>query len=662
MIAALLCAAVAASAGNTAAKKSTGDLTQFSMEELMNVEVTSVAKKEQKLSVVPAAVFVITQDDIRRSGATSIPEVLRIVPGLQVARINSNEWAISARGFNDRFANKMLVLIDGRSVYTPLFSGVYWDMQDTLLEDIERIEVIRGPGATMWGANAVNGVINILTKHARDTQGALVTTGAGNQEQGFGDARFGGQAGRLFYRGYARYFNRQHDEENGRAGPYDRWHALRGGFRTDWNLSSADSLTLQGDLYTQRFSGGYTPPDSPQTVVDDVLTPSGGNLLGRWKHAFSDRSGTELQVYYDRYQRSDRYVFGDHRQTIDLEFQHRLAVSSRHELMWGIEARAAADRVDDKPYIRFVPAKRADQLFGGSVQDDFSLVPDRLHLIVGSKLEHSSFGHLALQPSAQVAWTPDSRRTVWASVARAARSPSRVEQNMQVTEAMPFAIGGLPVSLQVMGNPAVRSEDLVAYQVGGRFQPKSRYSLDLATFYNTYGHLVTIDAGAPVFARTPAPHVVLPEVFGNNLRGETYGAEVTGNYNVSHRWRLAAGYSLLIIHLTPAHGSASRSAEAQEGESPRHQGNLRSYLDLTPKLSLDVTLFLVGRLPAMSVPGYGQVDARLSWRPSHQVEFSIAAQNLSGVHHLEFAPPVDQTGNQPDDFGRTAYAKITWRF
>ena len=635
------------------------DLTQISIQELMSIEVSSVAKKEQTLSSAAAAVYVLTQEEIRRSGATSIPEVLRLVPGLQVARMDFNEWAITARGFNGRFANKMLVLIDGRSVYTPLFSGVYWDVQDTLLEDIDRIEVIRGPGATMWGANAVNGVINILTKKARDTQGALASTGFGSDERGFGAVRYGGRVGKAYYRAYAKFFRRTHDEDEFTPHIDDRWNGLHGGFRTDWELNGADTVTLQGDLYQQHFYTAYEA-SGQAGLIASKLKSDGANVLARWTHKASTRSESVLQVYYDRTGRVDPYVTAAHRHTLDIDFQHRLQLSERHEMQWGFETRVSRDRFDARPAVRFDPPRRTDYLGAGFVQDDVRLT-QALHLIGGAKVEYSSFGHTAVQPSGQIAWTIDPRHTIWASVSRAVRQPSRADQDLRVSSQI-FSINGMPVWIQLDGNPSFRPEDALAYEVGTRLQISPRASLDVSGFRDEYRNLRTSENGALVFTRTPTPHFVMPATFANGMSGQSWGWEAAGTWNVLPRWRLSTAYSYLTLHLHRPPASTDSTAELAAGESPRHQGNIRSYLDINRKWSLDAILFLMDRLPAQNVAGYARADAHLTWRPSAPLEISLAAQNIAGRRHLEFVPQTDRVGYGSDEFGRSVYLAVTWRF
>jgi len=407
------------------------DLTELTLEQLMTVEITSASKKEEPLWDSAAAVFVITGEDIRRAGMKSIPEALRLAPGVQVAQFGANRWAISARGFNATFSNKLLVLIDGRTVYTPLFAGVFWDAQDTLLEDIERIEVIRGPGGTLWGANAVNGVINIITKQAKATQGGYVEVGGGTEERGFVGTRYGGRIGSdLFYRGYFKYAN--HDNlvtATGHEG-IDDWRTYRGGFRLDWEPSTRDTVTVQGDLYKGDFGQtlpipSLLPPFSATRESRDDF--AGGNVLSRWRHRMADRRETSVQFYYDRTHR-DELLFHETRDTVDLEFQHRFPLGARHDLIWGVDTRVTIDALNkiNSPTLVFEPRRRTDHLVSGFIQDQIALIHDRLMLTLGSKFEHNSFSGFEAQPNARLVYSPNAWNRVWTAVSRAVRTTCQI--------------------------------------------------------------------------------------------------------------------------------------------------------------------------------------------------------------------------------------------
>lgn len=637
------------------------DLTQVSIENLMNMEVTSVSKKEQKLSQVAAAIFVITPEDIRRSGATNIPELLRMVPGLDVAQINANTWAISARGFNLQFANKLLVLIDGRAVYTPLFGGVNWDTQGVPLEDVERIEVIRGPGGAIWGANAVNGVINIITKKAGDTQGTLATGGGGTQVQEFGTLQYGGKiAGSTNYRVFTSYQNNNHlPDFNGQNGE-DGWHLLHGGFRADTKVSQKDSLTTQGDVFTG--SEGATimhailsPPENVN--VERLVTLSGGNILGRWNHIFSSRCDTTLQFYFDEYRRGGPSAI-DVRDTIDFDFQNHLVMGGRQDLIWGLGYRHTVDDTEGTTDEAFVPDNSSKQLFTLFVQDQITLKPNRAYLYVGTKLENSYFTGFDLQPSVRLAWTPSARRTFWAGISRASRTPTRRDVNL---DAVLAALPG-PAEVVLLGSPNTKSEHVIAYEAGYRAQPSSKLSIDFAVFLNTYSDLQSSESLPPFFdPNSVPPLLVLPASFGNDLHGTTDGFEAAVNWKVIQHWTLSPGYSLLQMHL---HGDSSGddtpSVADTEGSNPRHQAQLRSHLELWRGFAWDANAYFVGRLPAQSVPSYTRLDTQLTWRLRESVSLSVVGQNLLGDHHVEFNDTFQSVNSS--QVKRSAYAKLTLQF
>ena len=637
------------------------DLAEKSIEDLMNMEVTSVSKKEQKLSSVAAAIFVITQEDIRRSGATNIPDLLRMVPGLDVAQINTNAWAISARGFNSQFADKLLVLIDGRAVYTPINGGVYWDTQDVPLEDIERIEVVRGPGGTVWGANAVNGVINVITKNAADTQGGLLTGGGGTLAQGFGALQYGGKIKEgTSYRVFAKYLNNGHFPDLNGQNADDGWHLLHSGFRMDTNLSGKDFLATQGDIYTGNEGA---------TVVHTVLSPpeninvqsraalSGGNVLGRWSHSFSSRCDTTLQVYFDRYTR-DGPQFDEVRDTVDFDFQNHVLLGARHDLIWGAGYRHTADQTAGTIDVAFIPAGYDGDLFNAFVQDQIALKPNRVVLYLGSKLENNYFSGFDVEPSARLAWTPSSRRTFWAAVSRASRPPTRRDTGLDAALA---ALPG-PTEVALLGNPNMKSEHVIAYELGYRAQPTDRFSLDVTAFFSNYHDLESSDQLPSFFdPNSIPPLLVLPTSFGNDLHGTTDGFEASVNWKATSRWVLSPGYSFLQMHL---HGDSSgddaTSVADAEGSNPRHQAQLRSHFEIARGLAWDASAYFVGRLPAQFVPSYTRLDTQLTWKLAERVELSLTGQNLLRDHHVEFNDQFQAVNSS--QVKRSAYAKVTWQF
>lgn len=664
----LMVLAATARVPESIAQESSGsrDLGDLSIEELMNESVTSVSKREQKLSQTAAALFVINQEDIRRSGALNIPDLLRMVPGLDVAQINSNTWAISARGFNHQFSDKLLVLIDGRAVYTPTNGGVNWDTQDVPLQDIERIEVIRGPGATVWGANAVNGVINVITKQAKDTQGVLVAAGGGTQDQAFGTAQYGGKIGEdASYRVFTKYFDHNDlPDLAGQDNSNDGWHLLHGGFRVDGSLSTNDSLTAQGDIYrgSEGASIGHIASISPP-VNESVLRVaglSGGDILGRWNHVLANGSDTTVQVYFDRYSRSGPSRF-EVRNTVDFDFQQHRRLGSRQDLVWGAEYRRSADRIAGTIDDAFDPANRTIQLFSAFVQDEITLAPERVFLTVGTKLEHNAFTGFELGPSIRMTWTPSARHTIWAAVADADRTPERDDTNGDFNVAVFALPNGAPGELGIVGNPRQKSERLLATDLGYRVQASSRVSVDLAMFYNRYRQLRTLEQGAPILETDPVPHFDIPLVYSNQMHGTTEGLELSAHFKVTDRWTLSPGYALLHMNLRTDPGSHDTFSVADiEGSSPRHQAQLRSSVNLPHGLGWDTSVYFVDRLPAQQVPSYTRLDTQLTWRSTPRLEWSLVGQNLLQNLHVESNDIA--TSVQPAQVKRSVYAKFTWTF
>jgi iron complex outermembrane recepter protein len=649
------------------AQESSGsrDLGDLSIEELMNESVTSVSKREQKLSQAAAALFVINQEDIRRSGALNIPDLLRMVPGLDVAQINANTWAISARGFNHQFSDKLLVLIDGRAVYTPTDGGVNWDTQDVPLEDIERIEVIRGPGATVWGANAVNGVINVITKQAKDTQGALMTAGGGTQEQAFGTAQYGGKIGEdASYRVFTKYLDHNDLPDLTGQNTNDGWHLLHGGFRVDGSLTGNDSVTAQGDIYSGSEGAVIEHIASFSPAVNESVRKladlSGGNILGRWNHVLANGSDTTVQAYFDRYIRSGPSTF-EVRNTVDFDFQQHRRLGSRQDLVWGAGYRRSADQIGGTIDGAFVPAERTIQLFSAFVQDQITLAPERVFLTVGTKLEHNSFTGFELEPSVRMTWTPSARDTVWAAVAEAARTPDRNDVNGDFNIVAFTLPNGAPAELGIVGNPQQQSEHLLATDLGYRVQASSRVSVDVAMFYNRYRELRTLEPGAPFLETDPVPHFDIPLVYSNQMHGTTEGLELSAHFKVTDRWTLSPGYALLHMNLRTEPGSQDTTSVADiEGSNPRHQAQLRSSVNLPHGLGWNTSLYFVDRLPAQQVPSYTRLDTQLIWRSTERLEWSLVGQNLLQNLHVESNDLV--TSVNPAQVRRSVYAKFTWTY
>jgi iron complex outermembrane receptor protein len=637
------------------------DLTSTSIEDLMNLEVTSASKKEQKLSQVAAAIFVITQEDIRSSGALNIPDLLRMVPGLDVAQINANTWAISARGFNLQFANKLLVLIDGRAVYTPLFGGVYWDTQDVPFEDIDRIEVIRGPGGTVWGANAVNGVINIITKKAADTQGGLMTAGGGTHALEFGTVQYGGKIKEdTNYRVFAKYINDGHSPDLNRQDADDGWHLLHAGFRADTILSKKDTLTTQGDIYAGEEGSTivHTVLSPPENITEQKLaTLSGGNILTRWTHIFSSRCDTALQFYFDKYGR-DGPESDEDRDTIDFDFQNHIVLGTRQDLIWGAGYRHTSDHTVGTIDQAFIPANDDGDLFNVFIQDQITLKPNRLALYVGSKLENDYFSGFDYEPSARLTWTPSTRRTFWTAISRASRPPTRRDVGIDAALA---ALPG-PIEVELLGNPKFKSEHVIAYEAGYRAQPTDRVSADVTVFFNNYHSLESAESLPSFFDPNSVPLIfVIPKSFDNKLNGTTEGFEASIKWKATSRWTLSPGYSFLEVHLhtEPSSLDTSSVADAQ-GSNPGHQAQLRSHVELSRNFAWDTNAYFVGRLPAQFISSYIRLDSQLTWRLSERLQLSVTGQNLLKDHHVEFSDQFQSVNSS--QVKRSAYAKVTWQF
>lgn len=633
----------------------------MSIEQLMQVEVTSVSKRKEPLARSAAAVYVITQEDIRRSGATNIPDLLRMVPGLDVAQVNGSSWAISSRGFNDQVANKLLVLIDGRTVYSPLFSGVFWDAQQVPLELIDRIEVIRGPGATLWGANAVNGVINIITKKASDAQGMLISGGGGTHEQGFGFAQYGGKIGsESHYRVFTGDFNRGTLQTPVGQSGRDAWGAYRIGFRADGRLSDKDSLTIEGDGYNGSEGEmvntvtSISPPVNQTLILNEVF--AGWDVLSRWTHTSSPSSETSLQVYFDRTNREDP-TYSEGRNTFDIDFQHQIGLGDRQDIVWGAGYRRTSDNILGSLRVSFNPSSEANQLFSWFAQDEIALAPDHLYLTAGVKLEHNDFSGFGVQPSARIAWLANDKNMFWASVSRALRTPARDVQVRFNEMALPGP--GVSILVAAIGVPQL-DETLLATETGFRTELSSRTSLDIAAFYNSYGDLASGEFGNLFLEQNPAPpHLVAPIFGGNALHGESHGIELAANWMTTHRWTIRPGYSYERIHVYKNATSTDTTSIGQiEGSSPREQAQLRSHLEINRQLQWDASAYFVGRLNG--IPSYTRFDSGVTWQPLKQFSLSIVGQNLLRDHHFEFNNAEEIVNSS--QVKRSAYAKFTWQF
>jgi iron complex outermembrane recepter protein len=632
------------------------DLTELTPEQLANLEVTSVSKKPEKRWATAAAIYVITREDIRHAGATSLVDALRLAPGLQIARINSSQWAVGIRGFASRLSRSMLVLIDGRSVYTPLFAGTYWEVQDVLLEDVERIEVIRGPGGTLWGANAVTGVINIITRASRDTQGTFATAGGGTLENGFAGVRYGGASGdRLSYRVYGKAFDRG-PEFHSTNDDFDGWHMFQGGFRADWEKATSDTATLQGALYGGRAGQrtsitNLSPPSVSVVEADSDL--SGANLLARWQHVSAGGAQWSAGAYYDRTNRRDP-TFREVRNTADLDVQRR-ASHGRHDLIVGLGYRVSSGATSAVPTIAFLPPDRTDHLWTGFVTDAVTLAGNLLVLDAGVKLEHNDYSGFEAQPTLRLLWTPSPRHSLWISGARAVRTPSRVEHDLL---AYTLIDPRTPIFARILGSKDFRSEKTLTGELGYRVQPHARLTVDSVAFYNDHDGLLSVEPGPP-FRETspPPPRLVVPLRLANGIEGSSYGAEITADWSPFGGWRLGGSYSFLRLSLRPSPGSLDTSTAAStNGTAPRHTGLVRSHLNLGRKANFDFTARFVGALPALKISSYVGLDARLAWRPAAKLEIAIVGQNLANARHAEFA-----SGGVVTELRRGAYGELSWR-
>ena len=603
------------------------DLADLSIEELGNIQVTSVSKHAERLLDAPASIFVITREDIHRSGATRLAEALRLAPNLEVARGSASSYAISARGFNSTTANKLLVLIDGRIVYTPLFSGVFWDAQDVMLEDVERIEVISGPGAALWGANAVNGVINVITRRSSDTRGGYAYVRGGNLERGYG-ARYGGTAATDgSYRVYARVFDIFNTSRPDGVTASDGWGKGQVGFRSDWG-TVANGFTLQGDAYRGRLD---------QAIGDDPSI-SGGNLLGRWNRDLAEWGRVQMQAYFDNTERDIPGTFAERLNIFDLEFQHGLRAIGAHAITWGGGYRYADDHVTNSAVLSFLPADRNLRWANLFAHDEIQLEDD-LRLTLGGKFENNYYTGTEFLPSARLAWKPQPQRLVWSAVSRAVRAPSRIDRDLFAT----IPVNSVPTPLN--GGPDFESEVVKIFELGYRAQPSPQATYSISLFHNIYDKLRSVE---------PAPGGGV--VLGNKMEGTGDGLEAWGSYQAARNWRLSAGAFFLRQHLRLAPDSGDTNVSAA-GNDPAHQWLLRSSLDLPSSTELDIAVRRVGALPSPSVPAYTAVDARYAWRFRRELELALVGQNLFDRGHPEFGNAATRS-----EMARGVYVKVKWTY
>lgn len=613
-----------------AATETAFDIKHATLEDLMQIDIYSASRRLERAQGIPAAIFVLTNEDIQRARVTNIPDALRLVPGVEVARIDGNKWGVSIRGFiggfggtsQARTANKLLVLIDGRSIYDPLFSGVFWETQDVMLADVDRIEVVRGPGGALWGANAVNGVINIITKNARDSQGGLVEVGGGSEERAFGAARYGWQTGD---KQYARVYARSLQRDTGfspSGNPHDQGRMQQTGFRWDADLNARDSFKLSGDVYATE-AGQRDNATTTQNVDHQ-----GGNLLARWKRKLSNTENLRAQIYYDR-TRYDSLSLDQDRDTYDFEFQHDLIPFSAHQIVWGLSYRHTYDTIGTVMNA-IQPEHRTDVTSSGFVQDTIALVPNRWQFTFGTKFEHNDYSKNEWQPNVRLAWTPSEKETWWAAVSRAVRVPSRLEADIVLGSRL---------------GDGVATEQVSAYELGYRRLVTKDFWWDIATFYNQYRNLITIEQGFQ---------------FKNKMHGNTQGVGLASRWQIIPSWRVDASYTYLSMNFDVDPSSiAVVQPTTTEKSNPHYQYSLRSALDIAHNWQFDATLRVVDDLPALHVPSYTALDLGLNWLLQPDLQLALVAQNLLDSHHPEQTVVANGSGTEVQ---RGYYAKLTWRY
>lgn len=613
-------------------------LKNLSLEELMNIQVFSVSRRPEKLVEVASAVQVITGEDIRRSGVTTLPEALRLAQNLQVAKVNASQWAISARGFNNVLASKLLVMIDGRVVYTPLYAGVFWDIQNVLLEDVDRIEVISGPGGALWGANAVNGVINIITKDSRQTQGIFVEGGGGNLKPWFANARYGGKLGsnvnfRIYGTAFKEASTRLTTPINDSTDARDEWSVAQGGFRLDWQKSANDVITLQSDFYD-----GYPNPDGGAA---SAVVAMGGNALARWTHAFSERSDLRVQAFYDNTWRDFRNGFTENLKTYDVDLQFRFPLGSRQEIICGGDFRLMDHNTQSLPLFYFEPERKMLHIYSGFIQDKITLVKEHLHFTAGCKFEHNVYTGMEYSPSARLSWTFKNSNTLWSSVSRAVRTPSRIDEEFRllIFENFPLLVGA-----------PFKAETVVAYELGWRLQAMKRLTAAVSLFYNNYDNLRSAEPGPPPFG--------FPITIGNGVKGYTYGAEFSASYQPIDQLRIKGGYTYLEKKLKIKPDSKDLNKGTVESDDPRNQFLIQAMFDISKQVESGFVLRYVDVLTNKYVPSYTSLDVQIGWKITKWLQLSVVGQNLLNDYHPEFVP----SSPEPREIARSYYGKVTFRF
>lgn len=632
------------------------DLFERSIEELGELRVVTVSRRSEPVREAPSAIYVITSEDIRRSGYTTLPEILRLAPGVEVARIGAHDWRISIRGFNSDLSNKLLVLIDGRSVYSPLYAGVFWDAQDSLIADIDRIEVISGPGSTLWGTNAVNGVINIITRHTRRTDGLLVEARAGDEERAVAGVRYGWDVGEdAAARIYVKYADRDASALPEGGDAFDDWRTARAGFRVDWAMNESDELKIQGDVYDAELSdllrGDFTLGTLPGPDRPGDIDISGYNLLARWARRKHDGGNIRLQVYFDNTDRDIPGTFNERRDTFDLDFQYGFAAGA-HDVVWGAGYRLTSDDLDNTLFAAFLPEERTDETFRLFIQDEIGLWSDRLLLTVGLDVNHNDYTDFEWHPTARLTWPVDDRHSVWAAVSRAVRIPARLNTDLVLTA--PFDVPGLGVPLYVYltGSPDYQSEELLAKEVGYRSLFNDRLSLDVALFHNDYDRLQTQELGTAQPVGDPPDYLILPGTLANGMKGETWGGTLVATWQALADWRLQFQYAYLDFDLHLKEGSVDRNSLSVAGNSPQQQVAVYSFLELPANFEFFTGLRYVDELPAQAVPDRLALDVSLGWYLREDLRLSLTVRDLADDTHPEFG--------EGRLIERSAYLAATW--
>jgi iron complex outermembrane recepter protein len=654
---ALMLSAVAGAGAQQPGKEP--ELGDLDIEELGRIRITAASRRPEPASRAAAAVYVITREDIRRSGAGSLPEALRLAPGLQVARVTARDWSITSRGFAEQSPNKLLVLIDGRAVYSPLFAGVFWDVQDVPLEDVDRIEVILGPGATLWGSNAVNGVINVVTRPAEDSRGGVVAARGGTSDHLRATGRWGAALGeRASVRAYGTFVDRSPSRLSGGDLGEDDWQQGQGGARLDWEPGERDRVTLQGDLYGG--SGGQivthallTPPFTE--TVDDQLNAGGGDLLARWSRRLSQTSDLQVQGYYDRAVRKVPSSFGRVAVDIaDLELQHHIMPSPRHNLIWGVGYRLNSDTISSLFPLTLIPPARTTHLVTGFAQDEIALRPERWYLTVGTKLEHNDFTGVEVQPNLRLLWLPGARHTVWSAVSRAVRIPSRLDADISfVSSVVPVTTP--PTIVRFDGNEDFDSEEAISWDGGWRSQLTPTVSADLSLYYAWYDRLRSVNLLAPTVENG---FIVQPAEVDNDARGHAYGGTLTATWHPRPTLRVVGSYTLLRMNVELREDAPPGSTpNVNPGFNPKNQAALRGALTLPRGLEADLALRYVGELPGpQRIPDYVEADARIGWLARPGLSLGLAGHDLLHDQHAEFF-------SVPQRFiQRRADLQVEWRF